>query len=77
MNILDEKLELIKWITSLEDISVLNALKTIKEDAEAGIIFVPMTKEELVERALASERAIENGDVFPIESIVEEDWDSL
>lgn len=77
MNIPKEKLKLISWIISLKDVSILNALKIIKEDAEAGIVFVPMTKEALVERALASERAIENGDVFPIESIVEEDWDDL
>ncbi len=77
MNTQEEKLKLINCYSSLKDASILNDLKTIKEDAEAGIIFVPMTKEELVERALASERDIKNGNVFPIESIVEENWDDL
>ena len=75
MNIAKEKLKLIEWIISIEDTAVLEGLETLKAETEAGISFVPMTKEELEERALASNRAIENGDIFPIESIIEEDWD--
>ena len=49
--------------------------KTEIEEYEAGL--KPMTKDELVTRAMASEKAIENGDVFPIENIMDEDWDNL
>jgi hypothetical protein len=33
----------------------------------------PMTKQELIDRALASERAIEAGEVYDIEVLLEED----
>jgi len=57
---------------------ILNALIHSRRKIEAyETSLKPMTKEELVARAMASEKDIENGDVFPIESIMEEDWDNL
>ena len=81
MNVLAEKLEIINWITQLRDLSVLEALKVLKKETESAIApdsaFIPVTKEELIKTALASEEDIKAGRFSDIESILEEDWDEL
>ncbi len=80
MVIQQEKFKLIEWLVQIQDPRVLEALirfrkKTETEEYEANL--KPMTSEELTARAITSNKAIENGDVFPIESIMDEDWDNL
>ena len=80
MTVHQEKFKLIEWLVKVQDPRILEALirfrkKTEIEEYEANL--KPMTKDELEARAMASEKAIENGNVFPIESIMDEDWDNL
>jgi len=80
MVVQQEKFKLIEWLVQLQDPRVLEALvrfrkKTEIEDYEASL--KPMSVEELTARAIASNKDIENGDVYPIESIMDEDWDNL
>jgi len=79
MDVLAEKIEIINWITSLQDVSVLNALKILKKESNtevsADIKFTPITKEELLQRAIASEADIKAGKFKDVDSILAEDWD--
>ena len=80
MTVQQKKFKLIEWLVKVQDPKILEALlrfhkKAEIEEYEASL--KPMTKEELVARAMASEKAIENGDVYDIESIMDEDWDNL
>lgn len=70
MNIHAEKLELIAWVARLQDVNLLERLKEFRQKAETEhyeASLKPMTVEELVARAEASNRAIENGEYLPIE----------
>lgn len=76
MNVQAEKLELINWVVQLQDINLLEQLRELRRQAEVEAYqasLKPMTKEELVARALDSERAIEAGEVYDIEVLLEED----
>jgi len=79
MDVLAEKIEIINWITSLQDVSVLNALKILKKESDTevstDIKFTPITKEELLKRAMASEEDIKAGKFKDVDSILAEDWD--
>ncbi len=78
MNIQTEKLQLIEWLVQLTDLELLNRIKSLKDAAEATnyeASLKPMTKEELIRRAEASNLAIREGRVSDIDSIVDEDWD--
>ncbi len=81
MDVLADKIEIINWITSLQDVSVLNALKILKKESGAEISteikFSPITKEELIQRALASEEDIKAGRFKDVDSILAEDWDAI
>jgi DNA-binding Lrp family transcriptional regulator len=79
MNIQSEKLQLIEWLVQLQDMTVIERIKKLRDQSivkkyEAGL--KPMSSEELERRADASNKAIEEGRVSDIESIVDEDWDS-
>jgi len=74
MNVQSEKFRLIEWLVSLNDMGTLEKLsqvrkESIKEAYEAGLN--PMSPEELMDRALASNKNIEEGEVYDIESILE------
>jgi len=73
-----EKLRLIEWLISLQDAKVLEALKRLRQASEVAAYensLKPMTVEELLARAEASDKAINEGRVSDVETIVEEDWD--
>ena len=58
MNVQAEKFKLIEWLVQLQDVAMLGKLKELKEQAEIAAYeskLKPMSKEELVERAKASE----------------------
>ena len=63
----------------MQDVSVLNALKILKKESNASdttdVKFTPITKDELVQRALASEADIKAGRFKDVDSILAEDWD--
>lgn len=63
------KRELIELIEAQEDVSVLKAIKTLLNVSTSDL--KPITKEELIERALQSEEDINNGSVFSLEEVRE------
>ena len=80
MTVQQEKFKLIEWLVKVQDPRILEALIRFRKKAEIEeyeASLKPMTKEELTARAVASNKAIENGDVYNIESILDEDWDNL
>ena len=77
MNIPAEKLNLIEWLIQLQDASILEQLKALKETSESVAFaseFKPLTKEELITRAKASDVAIKEGRVSDFEDIENENW---
>lgn len=78
MNLQAEKLQLIEWLARLQDAEIVKRLLKVKQDSEAAAYeasLKPMTVDELVARAEESNRAIEEGRVSDVETILEEDWD--
>jgi hypothetical protein len=76
MNAQTEKLELIEWLIHLEDMDLLSYLKSLKEASEATSTDPkPLSIEELIARAEASNLAIEEGRVSDVESVIDENWD--
>ncbi len=74
MNVQTEKFRLIEWLVSLNDIGTLEKLsqvrkESMKEAYEEGL--KPMSPEELMDRALISNKNIEEGEVYETESIIE------
>lgn len=72
MDIQSMKLDLISWLATVDDpVKILSFLKLREEfhKAEEGADLQPMTHEELIERAKASEKAIEEGRVHDIEDL--------
>jgi hypothetical protein len=75
MNVQAEKLELITWLAQLQDVNLLERLKEFRRKAEAEAYeasLKPMTVDELVARAEASNRAIEAGEYQSIEKALAE-----
>lgn len=75
MNIQAEKLELITWLAQLQDVNLLEKLKELRQNAERKAYeasLKPMTVDELVARAEASNRAIEAGEYQSIEEALAE-----
>lgn len=78
MNVQAEKFKLIEWLVQLQDQDVIKRIQALKDAAEVAAYeasLKPMTVEELVARAEASNQAIKEGRVSDIETIMEEDWD--
>ena len=74
MNVQSEKFRLIEWLVSLNDMGTLEKLsqvrkESIKDAYESGL--KPMSPEELTDRALVSNKNIEEGEVYDIESVLE------
>jgi len=74
-----EKLDLIGWIYNIQDISIIEKLKSIRENFtvekyEASLS--PMTTQELVNRAEEANKAIKNNDIISQEDLEKEiqDW---
>jgi len=77
MDVKTVKLDLLVWLANLQDPQLLGQLlefrkKTEKNGHETEL--KPMTQQELVERALASEKAIAGGDVIDLEEMIKEEW---
>jgi len=78
MNVQAEKLKLIEWLVQLQDLDLIKRIQALKDAAEVAAYeasLEPMTVEELVARAKASNQAIQEGRVSDIDTIMEEDWD--
>jgi len=70
-----EKLDLIGWIYNIQDISVIEKLKSIQkniviEKYEASL--KPMSEKELIDRAKEAKKAIENNDVISQDDLKKE-----
>ncbi|HFA47974.1 MAG TPA: hypothetical protein ENJ95_03030 [Bacteroidetes bacterium] len=75
MDILEIKLDLIQWLASIEDPKLVKKLLAFrKKETGNGHVpeLKPMTKEELVARALESEKDIREGNIVPIEELEKE-----
>ncbi|MEN0002910.1 MAG: hypothetical protein AAF798_02155 [Bacteroidota bacterium] len=71
-----QKFQLIEWLVQLEDEEALKdfiALKQRKEAAAYEATLKPMTVEELISRAEASNRDIEAGRVYDINDVIREE----
>lgn len=76
MNVQSEKLQLIEWLVQLQDLTILQRIKEVKQDAEVAAYeasLKPMTKEELIARAEESNRDIEAGRVYDLEDVMKEE----
>ena len=75
MNIHTEKLKLIEWLVHLNDTSVLSQVKEIMDNAEPIENLSFISPEELQKRALIANQDIEDGAVYSLEDVLNEDWD--
>jgi len=70
-----KKLDLIGWIYNIQDTSILDKLKTIQENTnieEYEASLKPMTKQELINRAIEANEAIKNNQVTSQEDLQKE-----
>ncbi len=61
-----EKLDLIGWIYNIQDISIIEKLKSIQKNTileKYEVSLKPMSEKELLDRAKEANKAIENNDV--------------
>jgi hypothetical protein len=75
MNIQTEKLKLIEWLIQLKDTSVLFQVKEIMENVKPVENLSIISPEELKKRALIANQDIEDGAVYSLEDVLNEDWD--
>ncbi len=75
MNIQAEKLKLIEWLVQLNDTSVLSQVKEIMDNAEPIENLSIISPDELKKRALIANQDIEDGAVYSLEDVLNEDWD--
>ena len=72
MNLQTEKLQLIEWLVKLQDTDIVQRLLEVKQDSEKAAYeasLKPMTVQELIARAEASNEDIEAGRVYTREEI--------
>jgi len=75
MNIQTEKLKLIEWLIQLKDTSVLFQVKEIMDNVKPVENLSIISAEELKKRALIANQDIEDGAVYSLEDVLNEDWD--
>ncbi|HOY15649.1 MAG TPA: hypothetical protein PLC89_00085 [Haliscomenobacter sp.] len=75
MNIQTEKLKLIEWLVQLNDITVLSQIKEIMDKAKPVENLSLLSQDELKKRAMIANRNIENGEIYLLEDVMNEDWD--
>ena len=71
-NLKTDKLDLMGWIYSVQDVSIIEALKKIQQTAVLSTYeksLKPMTQQELVSRAEAANKAISNDQTTSQESL--------
>ena len=75
MNLQAEKIKLIEWLKGIKDIALLEQVSKIRAASIEEVVekvIEPMSVEQLKERALASEKSIEKGDVTSLKELKEE-----
>ena len=70
-----EKLDLIGWIYNIQDIAIIERIKSIQRNIvidkhEASLS--PMSKQELVDRAKEANKAIDNNDIITQDGLKKE-----
>ena len=75
MNIHTEKLKLIEWLVQLNDVSVLSQVKEIMDNVKPIENLLIISPDELKKRALIANQDIEDGAVYSLEDVLNEDWD--
>ena len=75
MNIQAEKLKLIEWVVQLNDIAVLSQIKEIMDSVKPVENLSIFSPDELKKRAMLANQNIENGEVYLLEDVMNEDWD--
>ncbi len=75
MNIQAEKLKLIEWVVQLNDIAVLSQIKEIMDSVKPVENLSILSPDELKKRAIIANQNIENGEVYSLEDVLNEDWD--
>ncbi len=75
MNIQAEKLKLIEWLVQLNDTSVLSQVKEIMDNVKPIETLSFISPDELKKRALIANQDIEDGAVYSLEDVLNEDWD--
>ncbi|AEE51918.1 hypothetical protein [Haliscomenobacter hydrossis] len=75
MNIQAEKLKLIEWVVQLNDIAVLSQIKEIMDSVKPIENLSILSLDELKKRAIMANQNIENGEVYLLEDVMNEDWD--
>jgi hypothetical protein len=66
---------LIEWLIQLKDTSVLFQVKEIMENVKPVENLSIISPEELKKRASISNQDIEDGAVYSLEDVLNEDWD--
>lgn len=72
-----EKLKLFEWLAQLNDPESLKKVIALKQEIDLSDydeVFPKLTQEDLIARAEESNRNIEQGDVYDIESVEKEIW---
>ena len=75
MNVQAEKLKLIEWLVQLNDTSVLSQIKEIKDNMSPVENLSIISPDELKKRALMANQDIEDGAIYSLEDVLNEDWD--
>lgn len=75
MNIQAEKLKLIEWVVQLNDIAVLSQIKEIMDSVKPVENLSILSPDELKKRAIMANQNIDNGEVYLLEDVLNEDWD--
>lgn len=75
MNVQAEKLKLIEWLVQLNDTSVLSQIKEIKDNMRPVENLSIISPDELKKRALTANQDIEDGAIYSLEDVLNEDWD--
>ena len=75
MNLQAEKIKLIEWLIGVKDVAILEKVENVRASCLEKVEEINsenISIEELKKRALASEKAIENGDVTSLNELKEE-----
>ena len=75
MNVQAEKLKLIEWLVQLNDTSVLSQIKEIMDNMKPVENLSIISPDELKKRALMANQDIEDGAIYSLEDVLNEDWD--
>lgn len=75
MNVQAEKLKLIEWLISLQDVTILKRLEQLRSESEIAAYeasLKPMTVDELIARSRASDEDIAAGRVYDFDEVMNE-----